>query len=420
MTGQAAAPNVTIAAHGDQHGHRLMLTGPDRRDPLVLEIVEQSVLRQHGARFGQNVARVLALWQRSGRLPLTDADRSLQVLAEAGRILLTRSLRNAHEVHGELSARMRRWCPAWRDPEATVPVVHVQRGVPQWLPWEMLPLFDLSWNGGAEDLTQLWRAARMFPGLSAIVERGMGQPARTPLGLRTSGGRLPLRFLWHARYPGARGELGFFRSRDGIHLDGPHPDDRVPYPGAVSFAEQLADPALSTDGQRLRHFHQVLHMSCHTTVATGSGQTQGHDPLVFHLASEGGRTVDVSVEKVLADLIPAWGRAPRPSGLGMPLVFLNACSTAVRDPLSLGSLLEPFDYNRNPGVIGTVAKLPDRLAEAFSRRFYETLLAGHTTGEALHTAKWDLLHTRRNPLGLLYVLHGDSTLRVQPLPAGTA
>nr|WP_272925728.1 CHAT domain-containing protein [Streptomyces sp. SID3212] len=245
----------------------------------------------------------------------------------------------------------------------------------------------------------------------------MEQPAGAAApGLRTSGGRLPLRFLWHAEYPGARGELGFFRSRDGIRLDGPYPGDEVPYPGTVSFAEQLADPTLGTDGLRARHVHQVLHMSCHTTVATRDSGAE--DPLVFHLASENGETSDVSVEKVLGGLFPAWDRAP--GGAGMPLVFLNACSTAVQDPFSLGSLLEPFDYNRNPGVIGTVARLPDRLAEAFSRRFYETLLAGHTTGEALHAAKWDLLHARRNPLGLLYVLYGDSTLRVHPLPVGAA
>ncbi|MDX3611293.1 CHAT domain-containing protein [Streptomyces europaeiscabiei] len=416
MIRQAPAPNVTIAAYGDRHGHRLALIGADDVDPLILEVREEGVLRQHGARFAQTVARVLALWQRGGRIPLADTARSLQELAAAGRILLTRSLRNAREVYDELGTRMDGWCPLWRDGEATVPVLHVQHGAPQWLPWELLPLFDLTWSGGIEDDSQLWRAARAFPGLSAVVERGMEQSAGHALGLRAPDGRLPLRYLWHALYPGARGELGFFRSRPGIRLDGPHPGGEDRYPGAVSFAEQLVDPGLGIDGQRLPHPHQVLHMSCHTTVAVGDDKSD--DPLVFHLASESGQAVDVSVERVLAELMPAWARTPRHGKPGMPLVFLNACSTAARDPLSLGSLLEPFEYNRNPGVIGTVAKLPDRLAEAFSRRFYEALLVGHTAGESLHTAKWDLLHTRRNPVGLLYALHGDSTLQMYPLPVG--
>ncbi|MFJ5556574.1 CHAT domain-containing protein [Streptomyces sp. NPDC093250] len=419
MRRQAGSPNVTIAAHGDRGGHRFLLTGPDEsEEPLILEVADGDVLRHCTAGFARSVQRTRAFWLRPSRIPLQDAGTSLRQLAATGRVLLTSVLRNAREIHDELGVRMRRWCPTWEDEDGAVPVLHVQAGTPQWLPWELLPLFDLHWDDSVGDHTELWRAARIFPGLSTVTERAMERPGQA-VGLRVSGGRLPLRYLWHAGYPGAQGELGFFRSRPAIALEGPYPGDGGPYPGMHSFARHLADPGLGPDGRRMNHPHQVLHMSCHTTV-TGD-DSEAANRLVFHLSStaQSEKVVDVEVHKVLSDLIPAWAAAPRTVG-GLPLVFLNACSTALHDPLTLRSLMEPFVKNRNPSVIGTVAHLPDRIAEYFSRRFYEALLGGRTVGESLHTAKWDLLQTRRNPVGLLYALYGVSTLQVTPVPVSAA
>lgn len=79
-------------------------------------------------------------------------------------------------------------------------------------------------------------------------------------------------------------------------------------------------------------------------------------------------------------------------------------------------LLRPFQENRNRGIIGTAANVPDRIAAEVGRWFYTGLLAGATVGEALHGAKWRLLRDRGNPLGLLYCLHACAQMRIAPLP----
>ena len=58
--------------------------------------------------------------------------------------------------------------------------------------------------------------------------------------------------------------------------------------------------------------------------------------------------------------------------------------------------------------------MPDNIAAAFSRLFYEGLLdADLPLGEAVLQARQRLL-ARNNPLGILYTLYGDPDLVVMP------
>lgn len=413
MTVQAARPNVTVCIRSHQDGHTLELRGAD--DTVVrVEVNEPAVIRAAYGSFLNDVERVRRAWRDHAPLRTPAVGAALRALAGSGRVFLTRLLRDAKGSHEQLVGQLRACCPTWNRGTPVVPLVHVLSGPAEFIPWELLPLFDPWTTSPIEDTLGLHDACRAFPGFSAVVERQFGAPYGQSTCLSVVDESLPLRFVWHAEYPGARAELGFFRSRPAIRLEGPYPDN-APETAAASpaFVDQIADPGLGLDGSRLRHPDQVLHVSCHCVVRTAPGGADG--TFEYHLADEEEQAVVVPVDDVMRDLLPAWQRSATKDA-PQPLVFLNACSTGVHDPWSLRSILEPFRHNGNRGVIATAATLPDRLAERFSRRFYETLLTGARVGEALHVAKWRLLEDRRNPSGMLYSLHGSSELQVAPVP----
>ncbi|MEU0007175.1 CHAT domain-containing protein [Streptomyces sp. NPDC006314] len=418
MKRQSSAPNVTIRALSGADGYRLELKGAGDPEPLPLPIHDPSILRMLRARFGNDLERAKNAWQRAGTLPLQQAGPALAHLAKSGKLLLSRALIRAQESVWELDRAMRRWCPSLHQASGRIPVLHVEPGVAQFLPWELIPLFGLFRDDRAENMDGLKQAAGSFPGFSAVVERALvDETSAQSRWLSTQDDRLTLRFLWHADYPGASGELAFFRTRNSIRLEGPCPTPGDPLPGPDTIARYLADPGLGLDGSRVEHPHQIMHFSCHCVARAGDfGADEGE--FALHLASEDGDSVEIPVEDILGKLILEWKeRRHRP--LEKPLVFLNACSTGVYDPWTLASVIEPFHKNENRGVIATAAHLPDRHAHAFSRRFYFELLNGRTVGEALYEAKWDLLNARKNPMGLLYSLYGMSALQVAPLPSRT-
>ncbi|RZB13669.1 CHAT domain-containing protein [Streptomyces sp. F001] len=418
MKRQSEAPNVTIRALSGADGYRLELRGAGDLEPLPLPIHDPTVLRHVHARFGNALERAKNAWQRPGTLPLQQAGAALADLAKAGSLLLSRVLVRAQESLTELDAAMIRWCPSLHQAPGRIPVLHVEPGVAQFLPWEVIPLFGLFRDGWVETVDGLEQAAGSFPGFSAVVERALVNKtsAQSPW-LSTQNDQLTLRFLWHAKYPGASGELAFFRNRDVIRLEGPCPSPGDPLPGPDTIARYMADPGLGLDGRRVEHPHQIMHFSCHCDARAANGPTDDGE-FALHLATEDGDSVRIPVEEILGKLILEWKDARRRT-LEKPLVFLNACATGVYDPSTLTSVVEPFHKNENRGVIATAANLPDRHAHAFSRRFYFELLNGRTVGEALYEAKWDLLRSRKNPMGLLYSLYGMSALQVAPLPSRT-
>jgi CHAT domain-containing protein len=99
----------------------------------------------------------------------------------------------------------------------------------------------------------------------------------------------------------------------------------------------------------------------------------------------------------------------------MPLVFLNACGTAIMDPAVASSFVKVFCDNNNRCIIATTSNVPDRIAASISRYFYQQLFTGVEVGSALHSAKWRLLQDHRNPLGIVYCIYASAGLRMLPI-----
>jgi hypothetical protein len=89
-----------------------------------------------------------------------------------------------------------------------------------------------------------------------------------------------------------------------------------------------------------------------------------------------------------------------------PVAVLNACDSAVlhlseREPLVWWLLDAGYR-----AVLGTETRIPDLAASRFSRFVYSHLAEGMPLGEAVRTARWDMLEKLNNPVGLFFTLHG--------------
>jgi hypothetical protein len=402
-------PDVTAYTTVNSRGLVLELTAPLINEPLSVQLKPADIVRNQCAKLGGVLAEATRrIRDQRDRVDPAEAGRLIGEIASAGRIFLGYVLREPRDDFHKLSHFLQRACPAWRIRNAQVPLVHVIADADHYFPWELLPLFAPLATAEARDQLELEQASLAFPGFATVLERHDPDHAVNTTFL-DGWDRLSVRLVYDASLPGARTEVGFFRGKGHLfRLKGPYPrditDDKAP-----TLAQQLCDPALGIDGARTGFPDQIVHFACHC-------EADGHDTATFtyRLADEQKQEMVIRLDELVDELIR---HPPEEKPHDKPLVFLNACGTAVMDPASAASLLKPFHDNHNRGIIGTAANVPDRIAADVSRWFYTNLIAeAMTVGEALHEAKWRLLQDRGNPLGLLYSIHALASLRVAPIP----
>ncbi|MEU2234495.1 CHAT domain-containing protein [Streptomyces vietnamensis] len=95
-----------------------------------------------------------------------------------------------------------------------------------------------------------------------------------------------------------------------------------------------------------------------------------------------------------------------------PLVFLNGCHTADRDPSSWLGFVDTFTELHASGVIGTEITMDQALAGEFAERFWAALLDGEEVGAAMHRVRIELLR-KGNVLGLAYTAYCSAALRLR-------
>ncbi len=186
-----------------------------------------------------------------------------------------------------------------------------------------------------------------------------------------------------------------------------------PWPGAGGLPERallrhLVDSRTPLDAAPPSEPSAVLHLACHCYT------TDAHPDR--HKIDVGGANGQVTLKllKTFMSEPEAW-QAARPR----PLVFLNACGSAVPPLTSRASFAQFFLAQESLGVIGTLCDISDDVAAHFAAVFYQALLRGDTVGEAMYAARWHLMDRHRNPLGLLYTCYGNPDLRVARPQAGS-
>jgi CHAT domain-containing protein len=159
---------------------------------------------------------------------------------------------------------------------------------------------------------------------------------------------------------------------------------------------------------------QVHHFACHCDTTA-----ELDDDYLIRLSTSRGRRRDISfgelqtgyLGRALGDADPGAAR----DGQSRPraVVLLNACGSSRTNPLTSFSFPRWFINWGHRAFIGTETTVPDAVASRFAASFYSRLLERRRPlGEALVWARRDLLRDFRNPLGLLYVVYGDTDLVV--------
>ena len=304
-------------------------------------------------------------------------------------------------------------------------LIEIDAPLERLLPIELLPFFrpknadDEKLLAGVRngDRLALRKLAAWFPGYSATVKRILPYaPARG--GVLHNEPKLPVKFFIHHKLEGAKKELEFFtKNHLCIALDGPWP----PEGGGPGFPKtntgrarlafrHLRRPHQGFDGTKQKGADQVHHFSCHCSTALDSSGS-------YFITLAGCKDSEVSITGM--DLVAEQTRLKtdgrnRAKSHRLPLVFLNACGSGRIRPESSFSFPEYFlRQNGNRGFIGTETPVPDEFAAEFARKFYIALLSGgRNLGWALHRARWQMLETQQNLLGLYYIAYADPAMRV--------
>jgi hypothetical protein len=95
-----------------------------------------------------------------------------------------------------------------------------------------------------------------------------------------------------------------------------------------------------------------------------------------------------------------------------PLVVLNGCESVGGAANVTSRLFTALVSDRGAScLLATQTRVCSKLAEEVGRVFLREFLGGRTAGEALLTVRQSLL-SRRNPLGLVYMLYGPADLKL--------
>jgi len=296
----------------------------------------------------------------------------------------------------------------WDCRSQRIPSVEIRSRPEHSIPFEIMPILDLSPMPVIDSRPELAKAAMRFPGFAMAISRSVERRDRMWAGPIECPGRLPLKYFCDAKLPGVNDEIGYLsiRLKKEIEFDGPWPDDSVM---SKEFADilwsHLVDPRRSFLG-RDHAVGPVFHFSCHCD--------QDGDSSEDCLLTFGSRGNKQEFRVRLGELISRHVRSSlnRVRSEDLPLLFLNACGSAAIAPSGVAELVDFFLGVGGGGAIGCIASMPSRFASWFTKAFYRHFVNGHNLGESLYKAKWQLLSRKRNPLGILYVAYANSRMEV--------
>ena len=309
---------------------------------------------------------------------------------------------------GDLYEQAELRAPGAFDPSVAARIVEVTAPPDFSYPFELLTWRD------PEDLPQEQRQdpalrARALLGMAAIVRRRFDskQEDGEEQGEGEGEGRarieneetLRVTVFRNPSLTGAKKEVDYFTDIGGlVKVYGPWPRE-----GALAefaAARHLMNSCIGLDGKP-RQPVAVLHLACHCST-TGEAAN-------FHYLNVGREYGKVSLGDLKKELT---ARQVADAPIPRPLVFLNACGTAVPQMADRSSFTKFLLRKKFLGVLGTLCDISNTVAAHFAMVFYEALLSGKTVGEAMHEARWHLMDRHRNPLGLLYTFYGNVDLKV--------
>jgi hypothetical protein len=355
-----------------------------------------------------------------------EIDRAVNLLERIGsRMIFDLFDGPGEEVFLKFFARHVPYHPQWGPPAAYEPPLIEVEAADQYIPFGLLPVFESPDSGPIDNLPKLRQAMFRFLGMATVI-RYVGTTAASAESetadqtlvtidqdrLLLNEQKLPIKFFHDSTLYGATVEREFFaKMTEFIELDGPWPNDADHGVDQSNIAPRLAAALWRSsqrfDGSSRGPADQIHHLSCHCHVPPELAADYR-----LSLGTEDLGPFEISLHDLKASFQKLRKESPRRAAdRSRPIIFINACGSSAGSPKGLPAFPQTF-VESHRAMIGTEAKIPDEVAAAMCETFYLSLLGGRTVGKSLHDARWNLVDFNRNPLGILYTLHGDPGLRV--------
>ncbi|GAB4050537.1 CHAT domain-containing protein [Catellatospora paridis] len=402
---------VSIRAPRSGPGVEVCFEFPATGETVYLPLPDRRALEAMRRKAGEYLHRVVPLVARLNATA-EQAATALRILLNAGReltgVLIPDDISRFLRLESAFRAAWPRWQAAdWDDPHRPIPMVELHCH-DETLPLELLPLFDFGSLPPLRTYDDLVRAASRFLGFATVVRRVVPARATADSVLRNEPA-LPVQFLRHRELGSARDEERFLTSLGAhVQVEGPWPVAQDEEAVRTSLLRALYDGAPLDGGTGGGTPVQVQHFACHCDTSA-----EFDDDYALVLSTRNGKTRRVTFgelregyyDRFFADRSTAGHRA---------VIILNACASSRTNPLTAYSFPRWFLNHGHRAFIGTETDVPDGVAGGFAAAFYGRLLeARRPLGEAVVWARRDLLRDFRNPLGLLYVMYGDTQLTVE-------
>jgi hypothetical protein len=413
-----AACEIKVTGNGQQES--LVNEGFSKNDLGTLRLEVKERLGEFSNRLTPPItAKDPRVSVREGMVALCELQKLgywvlLQLMGKDHREKLPKIVELARSACSGLGRNDKWSAPKWGAKPARRPkLVVFKTSAKDGIPIDILPLLDPYPDKSAisEELDQLGKLACCFLGFSAIVKREIGEATGNPRRLENIP-KLPVKMFINRSLRGARQEEVTLRNAH-IDIDPGWPSDSNP--SQADFADILATHLWEVGtrfGRTRGEFpDQICHFACH------SNTDVNRLPMNYEIGLQGQRLMgerkvtlqDLTV--ALSILSEKNSNDPRPR----PLIFMNSCGSGDLDPQGAASFQDLFLKRKLGfiGFIGTETVMPDDFAAEFSRVFYDKLIRGSTVGQSILRARWDLLKTYHNPLGLMYALFAAPEIHVR-------
>jgi hypothetical protein len=381
----------------------IVIKGQLRKSELEYQL---SSLRRDLLQFKEELGP--ELWIQNSRA----FSEAIRYLHRCGQVLAWELLDGNLAAYEKIRELFYKTCPQGNRRNSPV-IIELEAGINESLPLELLPIFDLTDPPELIDLTDCTAVIDVlgrFLGFSSIIKRCIRGVPQIPIGTKLDNTpKLPVKVFHDSELDGAKYEVDFFQQNsEFIDLEGPWPNQVITESRFAPFvANHLWNPSPRFNGTNRDPMDQVQHFACHCDTSDDNS-----DNFFISLAHEG-YSNKVSIRDLNSRFMNLLASRVSQPDTDLPLVFFNACGSSVIYPTRNSSFPRFFLRNRNRAFIGTETNVPDTVAAAFSRQFYIELLRGCSVGQALYSAKWKLVERYNNPLGIVYMLYGDSDIKVR-------
>ncbi|MBZ0282488.1 MAG: CHAT domain-containing protein [Anaerolineae bacterium] len=134
----------------------------------------------------------------------------------------------------------------------------------------------------------------------------------------------------------------------------------------------------------------IIHFACHA-------EPNSENPLASYLRVADGREYEIN-----------FTNAPPMVNLHAPIIFFNACSTGIRNPLQTFQFVTTFQQRGAENIIAVEASISSQVAEIYAENFYQSFIFSNTNlslGEAVRIARIQTLETGNKAADIVAIFY---------------